>query len=294
MTVSKKFKLIWNIVTGAIVALFVVVAILLVGVRLVGLEPYTVLSGSMEPTYPVGSLIYVKSVDPQDVTVGQPITFVLNEDLVVATHRVVEIDEENHSVYINDASVSIDLGGVAKGFAVQKLYEELTAQGVDNAILNAGGNVMLIGEKSDGTPWRVGVQTPSTSSLESGDVAILSLNGSHAVVTSGDYQRYYEVDGAIISHIVDPTTRWPSQLMRSVTVVCDDSTMADCISTTLFTMTYEEGLRYLQTLKENGIQAEAVWVFDDSCPSIPQSDTAIRSGAFTVLVSDGLTDAVSS
>lgn len=153
---------------------------------------------------------------------------------------------------------------------------------------------MLIGEKSDGTPWRVGVQTPSTSSLESGDVAILSLNGSHAVVTSGDYQRYYEVDGAIISHIVDPTTCWPSQLMRSVTVVCDDSTMADCISTTLFTMTYEEGLRYLQTLKENGIQAEAVWVFDDSCPSIPQSDTAIRSGAFTVLVSDGLTDAISS
>lgn len=208
--------------------------------------------------------------------------------------EAVEIDEENHSVYINDASVSIDLGGVAKGFAVQKLYEELTAQGVDNAILNAGGNVMLIGEKSDGTPWRVGVQTPSTSSLESGDVAILSLNGSHAVVTSGDYQRYYEVDGAIISHIVDPTTRWPSQLMRSVSVVCDDSTMADCISTTLFTMTYEEGLRYLQTLKENGIQAEAVWVFDDSCPSIPQSDTAIRSGAFTVLVSDGLIDAISS
>ena len=59
-------------------------------------------------------------------------------------------------------------------------------------------------------------------------------------------------------------------------------------------MTYEEGLRYLQTLKENGIQAEAVWVFDDSCPSIPQSDTAIRSGAFTVLVSDGLIDAISS
>lgn len=109
MTVSKKFKLIWNIVTGAIVALFVVVAILLVGVRLVGLEPYTVLSGSMEPTYPVGSLIYVKSVDPQDVTVGQPITFVLNEDLVVATHRVVEIDEENQYFYTKgDANESMD------------------------------------------------------------------------------------------------------------------------------------------------------------------------------------------
>lgn len=109
MTVSKKFKLIWNIITGAVVALFVVAAILLVGVRLVGLEPYTVLSGSMEPTYPVGSLIYVKSVDPQEVTVGQPITFVLNEDLVVATHRVVEIDEENQYFYTKgDANESVD------------------------------------------------------------------------------------------------------------------------------------------------------------------------------------------
>lgn len=105
MTVCKK---IWNIVSGILVALVVLLAVLLVGVRLVGLQPYTVLSGSMEPTYPVGSLIYVKEVDPQDVEVGQPITFVLNEDLVVATHRVIEIDEENQRFYTkgdaNDAA----------------------------------------------------------------------------------------------------------------------------------------------------------------------------------------------
>ena len=77
--------------------------------RMLGYQDYVVLSGSMEPTYPVGSLIYVKSVDPQDVTVGQPITFVLNEDLVVATHRVVEIDEENQYFYTKgDANESMD------------------------------------------------------------------------------------------------------------------------------------------------------------------------------------------
>ena len=78
-----------------ITALLLLAALRLVGARLLGLEAYAVLSGSMEPAYPTGSLIYVKAVDPETVRVGDPITFVLNEDLVVATHRVVAIDEEN-------------------------------------------------------------------------------------------------------------------------------------------------------------------------------------------------------
>jgi signal peptidase I len=109
MTFSPKVKKIWNIATTIIVALVIIMAVLLVGVRLVGLQPYTVLSGSMEPTYHTGSLIYVKNVKPQEVEVGQPITFVLNEDLVVATHRVVEIDEENQHFYTKgDANTSPD------------------------------------------------------------------------------------------------------------------------------------------------------------------------------------------
>ena len=87
-------KKIWNAVTWLLVAVVVLAAVLLAGVRLVGLTPFVVLSGSMEPTYPTGSLIYVKQTAPEDVEVGDPITFVLNEDLTVATHRVVEINEE--------------------------------------------------------------------------------------------------------------------------------------------------------------------------------------------------------
>lgn len=83
----------WGFISTMLVIIMVLLAILLVGVRLVGLTPYAVLSGSMEPTYHVGSLIYVQETDPADITVGTPITFVVNEDLLVATHRVVDIIE---------------------------------------------------------------------------------------------------------------------------------------------------------------------------------------------------------
>lgn len=89
------FKKIWDAVTTALVALTVAFALLLVGCRLLGFRVFNVISGSMEPTYSVGDLLYVKPVDPDDVKIGDPITFVLNENLVVATHRVVDIDEEN-------------------------------------------------------------------------------------------------------------------------------------------------------------------------------------------------------
>lgn len=104
----KVFAKLWNIISTLIVILIVILAILLGGVRLVGLRPFAVLSGSMEPTYHVGSLIYVKSCDPEDVRVGDPITFVLDENLTVATHRVIDIDPDGEHFYTkgdaNDAA----------------------------------------------------------------------------------------------------------------------------------------------------------------------------------------------
>ena len=92
---QEKAKKIWNTISSALVVLVVILAVFLMGSRLVGLQVYHVISPSMEPTYSVGDLLYVKTVDPDSVKVGDPITFVLNEDLVVATHRVVDIDQEN-------------------------------------------------------------------------------------------------------------------------------------------------------------------------------------------------------
>lgn len=95
MQMPKKVKKVWDIVTTVLVVLVVIFAIFLMGSRLIGLQVFNVVSGSMEPNYSVGDLIYVKTVDPESVQVGDPITFVLNEDLVVATHRVTAIDSEN-------------------------------------------------------------------------------------------------------------------------------------------------------------------------------------------------------
>lgn len=95
----KSVKKIWNVISTVLVAIVVIIALLLVGARVFGLQVYAVLSGSMEPTYHVGSIIYVKSVDPSEIKVGDPITFVMNEELTVATHRVVRIDAENSAFY---------------------------------------------------------------------------------------------------------------------------------------------------------------------------------------------------
>lgn len=99
MKTKKGLKILWNIVSTIVVAVIALAAVLLVGVRIVGLTPYAVISGSMEPAYRVGSLIYVREAEPGDVRVGDPITFVLNQDLVVATHRVTRIDDENRLFY---------------------------------------------------------------------------------------------------------------------------------------------------------------------------------------------------
>jgi len=106
---NQSLKRIWDLITTVLVALVVVLAVLLVGVRVVGLTPYVVLSGSMEPTYHVGSLIYVKEVDPADIQVGDPITFVMDENLTVATHRVIAISEDGeHFTTQGDANDAPD------------------------------------------------------------------------------------------------------------------------------------------------------------------------------------------
>lgn len=105
---TENIKKIWNTITTLLVILVIALALLLAGARIFGLQVYTVLSGSMEPAYQTGSLIYVRPVEPEGITVGEPITFVLNESLTVATHRVIEIDAQNQRFYTkgdaNDAA----------------------------------------------------------------------------------------------------------------------------------------------------------------------------------------------
>ena len=139
-------KNIWNVISTAILAVFVVFAIALVGVRLFGVDVYTVLSGSMEPTYKTGSVIWVKTCEPEDVQVGDPITFVLDEDLTVATHRVVAIDEvEGEFTTKGDANEDIDGAPVLFENLIGKPVFTVPAMGYFvNWIQNPPGTYMAI------------------------------------------------------------------------------------------------------------------------------------------------------
>ena len=158
------------------------------------------------------------------------------------------IDESASTVYISDPLVQLDVGAIAKGWAVQRLAETAPK----GLLVSVGGNVCATGAKDDaGTPWVVGIQDP-----EGGDKYLHTLNiTSGSVVTSGDYQRAYAVDGKLYHHIIDPDTLYPSQYWRSVSIVCPDSGLADMLSTALFLLPYEEGLALLKQF-----DAQAFWI----------------------------------
>lgn len=114
--------------------------------------------------------------------------------------------------------MSLDVGAIAKGYATKRLAETLEEAGVTSALLSLGGNVETIGTKADGKPWRVGVQNPDTSAAQS-YLKVVNLNDS-CLVTSGTYQRYYEVDGVRYHHIINPDTLMPWNQYDSVSILC--------------------------------------------------------------------------
>jgi len=157
------------------------------------------------------------------------------------------IDEEASTVYISDPGVRLDVGAVAKGWAAQRTAE--TAP--DHLLISVGGNVCASGAKDEkGTPWIVGVQNP-----DGGDYLHTVYLPIGSMVTSGDYQRYFLVDGVSYHHIIDPETLMPSTYWRSVTILCEDSGLADALSTALFLLPRAEGQALLD---KSG--AEAMWV----------------------------------
>ena len=157
------------------------------------------------------------------------------------------IDEEAGTVFITDPDQRLDVGAIAKGWSMQRVAENAPS----GLLMSIGGNVFATGPKdASGTPWVVGITNPD------GGNYLHTLNTSYgAVVTSGDYQRFYQVDGVTYHHIIDPVTLFPSNYWRSVTIVCDDSGLADALSTALFLMPQAEGQALL-----DACGAEALWM----------------------------------
>lgn len=168
------------------------------------------------------------------------------------------IDRENSTVFLSDPMMSLDVGAIAKGYATEQVADKLAANGLVSGILNVGGNVRAIGNNiKTGEPWSVGIQNPDSESEE----AILNLVNLEeaSMVSSGDYERYYTVDGKRYNHIIDTKTLFPAENFTAVTVICEDSGMADALSTAIYCMDFEQGHELIQSIEGS----EAMWVFKD-------------------------------
>jgi len=145
--------------------------------------------------------------------------------LVRANPRMSDLTIDGNGVSCRNRAVAIDLGGYAKGYALDRAALILGRQGVRNSLINIGGNVLALGKKGD-RPWRVGIQHPRAA----GALASLDLNDGEGIGTSGDYQRYFEMDGKRFSHLIDPRTGWPAQAVQAVSVLVTPRPRAGALS----------------------------------------------------------------
>lgn len=162
--------------------------------------------------------------------------------------------------------MGIDLGAIAKGYTSAQLMEIFASYNITSAIVSLGGNVQALGNKPDGTKWRVAVENPF---LEDGDsyAGILEIK-DQAVITSGAYERYFEQDGKRYHHIIDPATGYPAENgLASVTIVSQDGTLADALSTALFVMGKEKALAYW---KEHADEFEVILIEDNKDMTITE------------------------
>ncbi len=161
------------------------------------------------------------------------------------------LDEKAGTVFYADPEMSLDVGAIAKGYAL----EQVCKTAPEGLLISVGGNVRATGPKPDGGSWVVGIQNPTGEDGYLHTVEVQDIS----VVTSGDYQRYYTVDGVSYHHIIDPETNYPGRLWRAVTVLCPDSGLADGLSTALFLLPQEAGQALLDKFG-----CEALWVDSDN------------------------------
>jgi thiamine biosynthesis lipoprotein len=171
-------------------------------------------------------------------------------ELARALERVggggLEIDREGRRVRLARPGMAIDLGGIGKGYAIDRAVQVLSRAGVTAGLVEVGGDLYLLGRRPGGQPWRVGVEHPRRQDALLG---VLYL-ADHAVATSGDYQRFFEVDGVRYHHILDPRTGRPGRTAMSVTVLAPTVMQADLLSTGVFLMEPAAGLALLERLGE--------------------------------------------
>jgi len=180
----------------------------------------------------------------------------IQETLKLVNYKDILLDNKDYSVALKNQGQSIDLGGIAKGYAADEVKRILLENGIESAIINLGGNVVTIGEKLPGHEWRVGIQNPLSPTGEY--LGVLSATNK-TVVTSGSNERFFVKDGIRYHHILDPRTGSPAQSeLLSATAICSSSTDADAITTALFILGPQNSIELLKKL-----EVETIFVTKD-------------------------------
>ncbi|RQD73862.1 MAG: FAD:protein FMN transferase [Candidatus Syntrophonatronum acetioxidans] len=170
----------------------------------------------------------------------------IEETLPLVDYKDIELDEENLTVYLPREGMVLDLGGIAKGYIVDEIAEFLEGEGVEHGSVNAGGDIRALGTRLDGNPWRIGITHPRD---RENLIAVIPVS-QEAIVTSGDYERFFTHEGEIYHHILDPDTGRPAGEVTSVTVVAPDCITADSLSTAVFVLGVEEGKSLLESMPQ--------------------------------------------
>ena len=192
----------------------------------------------------------------------------LKEKLALADASKVNYDKDTRKIFFDQDGMEIDLGGIAKGYTSSKVMDIFKENGISSAVISLGGNVQTLNGKPDGSDWRVAVENPADTGSY---IGVLSIKDK-AVITSGGYERYFKQDGKTYHHIIDPANGYPANNgLTSVTIVSDDGTLADGLSTSLFIMGPEKAQKYW---KEHSDEFDTILVKDDG----------------SILVSEGIAD----
>ena len=179
----------------------------------------------------IGSLVQLWGFHSDTFEPRQPDTLEI-ERLVKARPEMADLHIDGVKLKCANSAVRLDLGGYAKGYALDRAAARMKSQGVNNALINIGGNILALGKKG-GEAWKVGIQHPRRA----GALAMLELHDGEAIGTSGDYQRYFELGGKRYCHLIDPRTGWPANQAQAVTVIASGvraGTLSDVASKPLF------------------------------------------------------------
>lgn len=209
-----------------------------------GMEYGELTNGKFDITIAPLSILWNVKENPGEI----PSEAAISESLSYVNYKNIVID--GNTVALKDNNARIDLGGIAKGYVADHLKEYLLENGVKSALINLGGNVLTIGSKPNGTPFQIGIQKP----FDEQNKAITSVSATNtSVVTSGSYERFFEKNGHIYHHIIDPSTGFPCENdLLSVTILSNDSITGDALSTSCFLLGLNDGIKLIESFENVG------------------------------------------